>query len=132
MSSILLINFWKLSNMKIKNHIPLLGKVLLFLFAIKPIIEKIDLIFYVFCLSIIVLFSISTIGLIQRYKDSREKFLICLYGTRHDALYDCIISILGILSYYLVYHSFSGTGIWWCLLVTTIVWPLPKRINKRV
>jgi len=114
------------SNLKMKNKInselimtslPTLG---LLLWAISPVTENNDWLFYTCAVLSILSFLVFITGLIIVYKKDRKKFPTYLLGTPRDNLFYLFISIAGIIICYSL-GIFDHAYFWWFLLIASIL-----------
>lgn len=90
------------------------------LYALSPLIENIDCLYYINSFLIIALFIVSVIGYGKIYKKNKAYFLKYLIGSTIDNLYDLAIAITGIgISYFM--HLNNRAYFWWFILILTII-----------
>lgn len=107
----------KILKTRITPYIPRLA---LFLFAIAPLTESNDWIFYINSVLIIGLFVLAIVGAVQVYRKDKENFIGYMAGSLQDNLYDLIIGIIGlIISYSMNLPRLAY--FWWFVIAGSVI-----------
>lgn len=108
-----------------------LPRAALLLYAIAPVTESKDWIFYIISTLIIGLFIASIICAVLMWKKSRKDFIEYVLGRKQDNLYDIMIAIAGfIVSYSMDAMNYSY---FWCFVLIFAIMELiyPFRLNNK-
>lgn len=94
----------------------------LLLYAIMPVIENTDWLFYTCAGLMILSFCIFLAGSVFVYREEHGKIMTYLSGTPRDKIYQIFISLTGIAIYFSMNRSgLSWTWIWWAILITDLL-----------
>lgn len=105
----------KILKTRITPYIPRLA---LFLFAVAPLTESNDWIFYINSVLIIGLFVLSIVGAVRVYRKDKGDFIGYMAGSLQDNLYDLIIGIIGLIISYSM--NLRIAYFWWCVVVVAV------------
>lgn len=119
---------------KIKIKEPLifcLPRLALLLYAILPVTENKDWVFYTCAIFILISFLIFFVSVVIAYRKDRKNIKTYICGTPHDNLFDMFISLAGIIVCYSI--DIPNRAIFWLFLLIMAIFQIlypTKRFEK--